>query len=114
MKRQRVARIAALLILAIAVVPLLIPAAATAEDRATPVDTPQGRYYVYAKGGEFPTGHGVEIWQETNGLTACGVLSGLPVGHVLPPDSTSSGLQVKATTCNGKSYKADTRIFPPL
>lgn len=90
---------------------VLVPSIATANGRATAVDLPSGeRYYVYAHGGEFPTGHAIEIWQESNGLLACGIGEGVPVGHATGPGEKSSGLQVAATTCDGRSYAPDTRI----
>ncbi|MBI4728563.1 MAG: hypothetical protein HY775_03565 [Acidobacteria bacterium] len=62
------------------------------ENRALTV----GTYYVYFHGGTFPTGHGINIYKETNGLgknAPCSVSEGVPVWHNLAPALGKSGLQ---------------------
>lgn len=102
-------RSAARVFLVLAVVVLLLPSAAGANERAMTVPLSNGdTYYVYLHGGEFPTGHGAELWQETNGLLDCGVPEGV-FGHVEPMGET--GLQVKPGSCNGTPYQPDTRLL---
>lgn len=89
---------------------LLVPLPAQAFERAMAIDGPNGeRYYTYAHGGEFPTGHALEVWKESNGLLKCSVPAGPPIGHATTP-SGQSGLQVKTTVCGGKTYPPDTRV----
>lgn len=89
---------------------LAVPGGAQASGRAYAFDGPDGgRYYVYAHGGEFPTGHALEIWQESNGLAKCSIPAGLPVGHATTGEG-QSGLQVAPVKCNNVNYPADTRV----
>lgn len=101
----------ALLVAALAAA-LAAPIGAHANERAYPYDGPDGeRYYLYAHGGAFPTGHGLQLWRETNGLVGkCSIPEGLPVGHASSGEG-QSGLQVTAGKCNNVPYPADTRIL---
>lgn len=87
---------------------------AQANERAQAVESPDGEtYYVYAHGGEFPTGHAVEIWQETNDApaTCASVPAGPPIGHATTPEG-ASGLQVSEVTCGDVTYQPDLKVSP--
>lgn len=86
---------------------------AHADERATTIDAPDGnRYYIFAFGRAFPLGHGLEVWQETNGIAgSCnGVNEAPPLDHATEPTGVSD-LQTEDGVCKGKSYKADTRLY---